>query len=204
MVANVSIRALTAKNKDRIMSETLDYTEAQLLLEKNDIFVAPAEVHGAISGLLACGLNIDEKEYLGLLSDVFNDGHNFNEELKQFFARMYQTIVTSFNDSDMQFELFLTSEDETLIDQANALISWISGFLLGFGLKQKDYGKLSGDVKEVINDFSEITKLDTHFDEKEEDKQALYEIIEYVRISVSLCFAEMGKDSPSNNSKTLH
>ena len=132
------------------MSELPDNQQAQLLLEKNEIFVAPAEAHGVISGLLACGLSIEAKEYLALLSDVFNDGQSFSNDLKTFFATIYKQVVDSFSDEEFQFDLFLPSEDETLIDQANGLVSWIAGFMLGFGLKQKDYGKLSADVKEVI------------------------------------------------------
>lgn len=184
------------------MSDLPDYQKAQLLLEKNEIFVSPAEAHGVISGLLACGLSIDDKEYLGLLSDVFNDGLAFSKDLKQFFGIIYKQVVESFNDEAFAFDLFLPSDDETLIDQANGLVSWVAGFMLGFGLKQKDYGKLSADVKEVISDFSEITRLDTMFDETEEDSQALHEVIEYVRVSALLCFAELGKEKAPK--KTLH
>lgn len=188
------------------MSDLPDYQQAQLILEKNEIFVAPAEAHGVISGLLACGLSIEAKEYLGLLSDVFNDGQAFSHDLKQFFATIYKQVVESFSDEEFQFDLFLPGDDETLIDQANGLVSWVAGFMLGFGLKQKDYGKLSVDVKEVISDFSEITRLDTMFDETEEDSQALHEVIEYVRVSALLCFAELGKEQSSQTSTktTLH
>ncbi|KZN39554.1 UPF0149 family protein [Pseudoalteromonas sp. SMS1] len=187
------------------MIELKDYQQAQLLLEKHGIFVAPSEVHGTISGILACGLNIDEKEYLGLLSDVFNDGQGFGVELKVFLAELYKLVVEHFNDPEYAFEVYLPQEDEALIDQANALVAWVSGFLLGFGLKQKDYGKLSADVKEVISDFSEITKLDTHFDDTEEDKQAFHEVVEYIRVSALLCFAEMGREQgDASTSKTVH
>ena len=175
------------------MNELPDYQQAQLLLEKNEIFVTPAEAHGVISGLLACGLNIEAKEYLGLLSDVFNDGQSFSHDLKEFFAVIYKQVVASFNDEEFQFDLFLPSDDETLVDQANGLVSWVAGFMLGFGLKQKDYGTLSADVKEVISDFSEITRLDTMFDETEEDSQALHEVIEYVRVSALLCLQSLAK-----------
>ena len=50
------------------MNDLPDYEKAQLLLEKNEIFVSPAEAHGVISGLLACGLTIDDKENLGFLA----------------------------------------------------------------------------------------------------------------------------------------
>ncbi|HCV03771.1 UPF0149 family protein [uncultured Pseudoalteromonas sp.] len=187
------------------MSTLPDYQQAQLLLEKNEIFVAPSEAHGVISGLLACGINIEADEYLGLLSDVFNDGQAFSKDLKAFFADVYSQVVASFSDEEFQFDLFLPSDDETLIDLANGLVSWVSGFMLGFGLKQKDYGKLSADVKEVISDFSEITRLDTMFEETEEDSQALHEVIEYVRVSALLCFAELGKEPADKNpKKTLH
>ncbi|WP_404340823.1 UPF0149 family protein [Pseudoalteromonas mariniglutinosa] len=187
------------------MNTLPDYQQAQLLLEKNQIFVAPAEAHGVISGLLACGLNIEAEEYLALLSDVFNDGQVFSKDLQAFFATVYKQVVDSFNDEEFQFDLFLPSEDETLIDLANGLVSWVAGFMLGFGLKQKDYGKLSVDVKEVISDFSEITRLDTTFEETEEDSQALHEVIEYVRVSALLCFAELGAEQTNTSvKKTLH
>ncbi|WP_105265147.1 UPF0149 family protein [Pseudoalteromonas sp. T1lg76] len=187
------------------MSEQPSYQQAQLLLESNDIFVMPAEVQGIITGLLACGLDIEEKDYLGLLSDVLNDGISFEKTLKQWLSELYSQAVESFSNEQLQFELMLPDEEESLIDQANALVAWVNGFLLGFGLKQKDYGKLSDDVKEVIQDFTEISRLDTHFDETEEDKQALHEVLEYVRVSAMLCFAELGKrESTAPTSKTLH
>ncbi len=188
------------------MSELKDYQQAQLLLEKYDIHIMPAEVHGVISGLLACGLDILSDEYLTILSDVFNEGQAFPHELKNYLAGVYKEVVNSFGQDDLSFSLYLPDEDETLADQANAIVAWVAGFLLGFGLKQKNYGQLSPDVKEVVADFTEISKLDTHFDETEEDEQALYEIIEYVRISTLLCFSELGskKSSLAPESKTIH
>ena len=187
------------------MSEQRSYQAAQQLLESNDIFVMPAEVHGIITGLLACGLDIEEHEYQGLLCDVLNDGISFEKNLKQWLSEIYTQVVESFANEQLQFELMLPDEEESLVDQANALVAWVNGFLLGFGLKQQDYGKLSDDVKEVIQDFTEISRLDTHFDESEEDKQALHEVLEYVRVSALLCFAELGKlDTTATTSKTLH
>ncbi|WP_042153065.1 MULTISPECIES: UPF0149 family protein [unclassified Pseudoalteromonas] len=188
------------------MSQIQDYQEVQQVLEQNEIHIMPSEVHGVISGLLACGLDIQSDEYLQILSDVFNEGQNFNSELKSFFADFYKLVTSNLDKDDLSFELYLPHEDESQADQANALVAWVSGFLLGFGLKQKNYVKLSPDVKEVITDFTEISKLDTHFDETEDDAQALYEIIEYARISTLLCFAELGKkqQSSASPSKTLH
>ena len=187
------------------MSDQRTYQQAQQLLESNDIFVMPAEVHGIITGLLACGVDIEEKDYQGLLCDVLNDGISFEKNLKHWLSELYTQVVESFTNEQLQFEMLLPDEEDSLIDQANALVAWVNGFLLGFGLKQQDYGKISGDVKEVIQDFTEISRLDTHFDETEEDKQALHEVLEYVRVSAMLCFSELGKrENTAQRSKTLH
>lgn len=186
------------------MNELPQYQQDQLLLEKNELFIAPSEVHGVITGLLACGLDIEDKEFLTILSDVFNDGIAFNGELKALFVGYYKTIAKELSDKELQFGLFLPDEDESLTDIANAVVAWISGYLLGFGLKQKDYGQLSADVKEVIQDFTEINQLDTHFEETEQDKQALFEVIQYICISVHLCFAELGKVDDETAPPTLH
>lgn len=187
------------------MSDQRTYQQAQQLLESNDIFVMPAEVHGIITGLLACGVDIEEKDYQGLLCDVLNDGISFEKNLKHWLSELYTEVVESFTNEQLQFEMLLPDEEDSLIDQANALVAWVNGFLLGFGLKQQDYGKISGDVKEVIQDFTEISRLDTHFDETEEDKQALHEVLEYVRVSAMLCFSELGKhENTAQTSKTLH
>ena len=187
------------------MSDQRTYQQAQQLLESNDIFVMPAEVHGIITGLLACGVDIEEKDYQGLLCDVLNDGISFEKNLKHWLSELYTQVVESFTNEQLQFEMLLPDEEDSLIDQANALVAWVNGFLLGFGLKQQDYGKISGDVKEVIQDFTEISRLDTHFDETEEDKQALHEVLEYVRVSAMLCLSELGKhENTAQTSKTLH
>ncbi|AIY65965.1 UPF0149 family protein [Pseudoalteromonas piratica] len=175
-----------------------DYQATQVTLEQNELFIMPSEVHGVITGLLACGVDIEDKEYLTILSDVFNDGIAFSGDLKKLLVGFYSQIRSTLDNRELQFELYLPDEDESLHDRANALVAWVSGFLLGFGLKQKDYGRLSAEVKEVIHDFTEINQMDTTFDETEEDKQAFHEVVEYVRISVHLCFAELGKSEHQN------
>ncbi len=188
------------------MSDSRDYLQTQKLLEENELFLMPSEIHGIISGLLACGVDIDSDAYLGFLSDILNDGLAFSKPIKHYFAESYSEIKTQLNNPDFSFDLYLPDEDETLSDRANALVAWVSGFLLGFGLKQQDLGKVSDEVKEVVKDFTEITRLDTSFDESEEDSQAFFEVTEYVRMSVLLCYNELGKKLAANQpaSKTLH
>ena len=78
--------------------------------------------------------------------------------------------------------------------------------MLGFGLEQNDLTKCSEDVKEALEDFAEIARLEEDMLDNEESEKALYEVAEYVRISAMLCFNELGKSAEDQQSepKTLH
>ena len=72
-------------------------------------------------------------------------------------------------------------------------------------MQKQQISSLTTDVQEVITDFSEIANLSTEVEEDEENEQAYYEVVEYVRISAMLVFAELGllpDDKPTN--ETLH
>jgi hypothetical protein len=57
--------------------------------------------------------------------------------------------------------------------------------LSGFGA-----AKSSGDVMEALSDFERIASLRETVEESEENESDLFEIIEFVRVSVLLIFAE--------------
>ena len=76
--------------------------------------------------------------------------------------------------------------------------------MLGFGLYQQDMMQCSEDVKEALQDFSDIARMEEPMTEDEESERALFEVVEYVKISALLCFNELGqsliedqKDKPS-------
>ena len=78
--------------------------------------------------------------------------------------------------------------------------------MLGFGLHQDDLTNCSEDVKEGLEDFAEIARMDEEMTENEESEQALFEVLEYVRVTAMLCFNELGKSPEEQQShpKTVH
>ena len=78
--------------------------------------------------------------------------------------------------------------------------------MLGFGLHQDDLTGCSADVKEGLEDFAEIARMDDEMSETEESEQALFEVMEYVRVTAMLCFNELGKSPEQQQSepKTVH
>jgi uncharacterized protein YgfB (UPF0149 family) len=69
-----------------------------------------------------------------------------------------------------------------LREQANTLVEWCQGFLVGLGLSSVETS--DEEVTEMIKDISEISQLEVDLLDNEEDAQDFYEIVEFVRMGV--------------------
>ncbi|WP_199609119.1 UPF0149 family protein [Flocculibacter collagenilyticus] len=179
----------------------------QSLFDQFDIYATPYEVHGIVTGMVSGEVEETEQDdVLTLLSDLINDGQNFAKALKQPLYSMYLETKDGLSDTDLQFMPLLPDDDEPLSDRIESLIGWIQGFLVGFGVRKTDLKDASDDVQEALNDFAEITRMDTDMSEEEEAEEAYFEIVEYVRVSALLCFTEFHQQMKSIKAKkpTLH
>ncbi len=109
-------------------------------------------------------------------------------------AAFQTTLDSLWAHSDLDLRLMIP-EDETAIDvRGAAVFEWCDGFLAGFGAGVGDQAHgLSPDVSEILSDFAEISRFEDALDEGEENEQDLMQVIEYVRVSAALIFAELGK-----------
>ena len=70
----------------------------------------------------------------------------------------------------------------SLREQANTLVDWCQGFLVGLGLSSVQTS--DEQVLEMIKDISEISQLEVDLLDNEENAQDFYEIVEFVRMGV--------------------
>lgn len=176
------------------MSETqISYERFSNLLNQYKVIVDGAEIHGIICGMLAGGMTVDDQSWLEALADVVNQGDAFAPELSDMIVNVYNQVCQQFIEPDFALALCLPDDAAPINERGQALMQWVQGFLLGFGLHQADLTKCSDDVKEALEDFSQIARMDEQMPENEESEQALFEVMEYVRISAMLCFNELGK-----------
>ncbi len=70
----------------------------------------------------------------------------------------------------------------SLREQANTLVDWCQGFLVGLGLSSVQTS--DEQVLEMIKDISEISQLEADLLDNEENAQDFYEIVEFVRMGV--------------------
>ncbi|MBT8442201.1 MAG: UPF0149 family protein, partial [Gammaproteobacteria bacterium] len=97
---------------------------------------------------------------------------------------------------EMGFQLLLPPDEDSLERRAECLGLWCQGFMHGLGAAAspgKDSPILSHHVvRDIVADFSEITRAGFSDEETEEEGEAaLIELIEFVRVGVQLVFEEL-------------
>lgn len=172
----------------------------------NKVTSDPSELHGILCGMVSGGMNLDNQDWINSLADFINAGDKFPEEVDSLIYQVYEASVEQLLDGEFSFSMLLPDDLSPIAERAQCLISWVQGFLLGFGVQQEGQHSISDEVKEALTDFSEIAKMDSAMPESEESEQALFEVEEYVRISAMLCFSELGKTGETDLSafRTIH
>jgi yecA family protein len=174
------------------------------LLERNNILTTAAEIQGMFCGMLGGGMPLECQDWLEPLADFINQGESFSKEVDEEFKSLFQITCQELVESDFALVLCLPEDSAPINERGQALLNWVQGFMLGFGLHQDDLTGCSDDVKEALEDFAEIARMDDEMNEDEESEQALFEVMEYV--TAMLCFNELGKSPEQQQSepKTVH
>jgi len=188
-----------------VPESTLEYERLSALLSQQNIIVDAAEVQGILCGMLAGGMNANDQSWVEALSDVINQGDAFTTTARGLIIDLFNEICQQYIDPNFTLTLCLPDDNAPINDRGTALLEWVHGFLLGFGLHQADLTGCSADVKEALEDFSEIARMDEQMTQDEESERALFEVMEYVRVTAMLCFNELGK-SPfeDDNDPAVH
>ena len=168
------------------MEKQLDYDSVSNKLSQQSIIVDAAEVHGILCGMLCGGMSLTDQKWLEALSETINQTQHL---LTTLFNQTCQQLL----EPEFALTLLLPDDQAPINDRGAALINWVQGFMLGFGLHQQDLMQCSDDVKEALEDFSDISRMEEPMDADEESEKALLEVEEYVKISAILCFSELGQ-----------
>lgn len=185
---------------------TETYEELTALLSRNKLTADASELQGLLAGMLSGGMSLSDREWHSAIADMLNTGEPLTQEAKQATQAMFDQLSQQLLDSDFALVLSLPDDNAPINDRGSALINYVQGFMTGFGLYQNDLSQCSADVKEALEDFAEIARMEDAMTEDEESEQALFEVEEYVRISTMLCFNELGQ-SPLDDAEappTVH
>lgn len=172
----------------------ITYSKIESLLRRFDADLDAAEAHGLASGMLCLDESITPQQWL---NELFQQSPELSEADFNSLSLLFMHTRATLMSDDFEYYLLLPSDESPLSIQTEALSNWCRGFLFGIGFAHST-ATWPGDSGEILKDFIEFTKLDTHaYDEG--DEQAFVEINEYCRAAVMLL-----RDDLRGNKNLLH
>ncbi|HJL80605.1 MAG: UPF0149 family protein [Gammaproteobacteria bacterium] len=178
----------------------MDYDKLDGLRKSASIDMCLPEVHGGICSQICFESDYFE-EFIPL--DKSDDGASVSVQIgtyRKALLRIIDTDAKRLKDGDLGFELIIPGEGSPIQERAEALSIWCQGFIDGvsFLLTEHDLKIDQSETKEsfeIIEDFTQISTLDSHSISEEVDQElALMELIEFVRLSVQMIYDEFRID----------
>ena len=170
----------------------LDYQTLADRLGSAEVALSPAETHGTLCGLICAGSGDDAEARW--LDAVFGPADVLAEESRRDWLGAASRTREAIEGPGLGFSPLLPQDDRPLIERAAALHEWTQGFLYGLGLAGISEKGLSGQAREVLKDFAEITRMDLDaLEGSEEDEEALEELREFVWVAAMLVYEESAR-----------
>ncbi len=191
------------------MQLLLNYDHWTSQLDQHAVMASAAELHGLIAGMLSAGIPADAATILPVLSDFLNDGQALNAHLKAITEQLIAETARQLADPDYSLVLLLPGDDDSLPERLEAMVEWAQAFLVGFAIQQTDLSLVSVDVRDAIEQLSEVTRIDIYTEDdssEAENEESYYLVLEHVRLMVLTCFNEVGQKFTISEvaAKTLH
>jgi hypothetical protein len=172
------------------------YSAVSAALESAGSDLSAAEGHGLLCALLCAAPARSEERWLAEVLPRERgepvpavDPHGVLRQLRE-------ASDAQLAGPDGDLRLLLPGDDAPLAWRAEALAQWCAAFLYGLGLAGPEGEPVTPDVREVLRDLADISRLEADGD-AQEDERAFVEVTEFVRVAVMLVYEELrGPDRP--------
>jgi len=163
---------------------------ANLLLEEGAVTFSPSELHGMLVGQVAAGQRFDTTALSAFCAQQIDLDKLSQPSTGPNLNLLYKQVLTQMESGNFELELLLPDDEHSLVQRAEQLGLWVSGFIAGFGLGAgESASRLSSEAQESIGDLVQIAQIETD-SETDEDEGLLMEVEEYVRMAAMLLFTE--------------
>ena len=173
-----------------------DYDRWTALLDQNAMMASAAELHGLVVGMLSAGVPADPAVILPVIHDFLNDGQAVNSVLKAEILQLLELSSKQLADEELGFAPLLPGDEEAMMERLEALVDWAQAFLVGFATRQHDLAILGDDMREVIDQMTEITRIDVYGQDEEateaENEESYFLVLEHLRMLVLQTHTDVG------------
>jgi uncharacterized protein YgfB (UPF0149 family) len=164
------------------------YAELDADLQRLELGVDAAELHGSLCGYLSGGG--PDLSRSGWLGTMLADPGTVRVDVDSQIDRLFTVTTQQLESPDFGFDLLLPDGERPVSERGEALLSWCRGFLGGFGLSAGAEPPLSDESRDALNDMSRIAASDLSYDDPESDEEALEEVSEFIRVAALLLHSD--------------
>lgn len=159
------------------------WTEWEGRFSKLSELSGASELHGLLTGIVVVSEPPTGEEWQAILARIGFEP--LPEEALRLLTEEAEDTAAALADENLDYSPLLPDDDHPLIERVEALASWSSGVLLGFGLTG---GKIRKDEVEILSGLSDVAGLlYNDADDDEEGEESYTDLVEFARlIPVSL------------------
>jgi yecA family protein len=181
-------------------SDAPDFDELSDLLKHFGALLGAAELHGLLVGQLATGKRLSRGEWLRAVNEHADLGQSPDEVAGDRLHDFYRQTLAALQSGELDFQLLLPEDDDSLCDRVEHLGHWCQGFLTGFGLAGSSL-KIDEELAEGLKDMAAIAQVGADEDEAEMESSEndFFSICEYVRLLAVEIFWNHNADAVSRD-----
>jgi len=169
------------------MTETQSYTRLAAALQAIDADVTAAGAQGMLCGLFCSPDEPETAQWIAQVLDGLSPKGDAAREALEALTETYQDTRERLRNDSLEFEPLLPDDAAPLPERARELGQWCEGFLFGLGVAGSHQpAKLPREANEVVNDLTEIARVDTDLTADEDNEMAFTELVEYLRAATLL------------------
>jgi yecA family protein len=185
------------------MNDSDHYNQVAAALAGVNADVSAAEAQGMLCGLFCSPNEPAAARWVAQVLDGLSPKGEPAREALEALTTLYHDTQDRLQNDSLAFEPLLPDDEAPLSERAQALGQWCEGFLLGVGLAEShDPAKLPREANEVINDLTEIARIDTDTEADEDSEIAYTELVEYLRAATLLVREHTALPSSSQPAET--
>lgn len=175
------------------------YDQLAALLSAYGDAMSVSECHGVLCAMVSCDPSLDGGDWAGrLLSGELDgtaeagSGTAVDAGDREALKALVDDTRKQLADEELGFQPLLPDEEETIDERISALGDWCEGYLYGLSLGGiKEFTAFSPEAQEFCADMVEISHISFEEGEEGGNEEALFEIIEYVRMGALMVNEEL-------------
>lgn len=151
-----------------------------------------AEAHGTLTGWLASGQGAGGEAWLEPLFEGCDPAQHAVVAARRLLVELQASTRSALTSAGFEFTPILPPDEDALEQRVEALAEWCQGFLYGLSLGGMAAQQGSDEVREVIEDFTQLGRAGLSADDDDdEDETAYADLVEYVRVGAQLVHDEL-------------